>query len=372
MTELAWSESIGKRVRVGEWADQAVPTLQKAREAMAEAGDEFGLKAGRREVAAQLVDYFMEEAKVVYLIYEVWTQGFLDYLESRGVSEDERTAELERLQALLAYPDGTPLDPVARWDALGERAGRLGNRIRAYRISVAAASEEMAALGEDWRMLHDRYADVMAGVLAFVAKRFGETSLEDCYRAVLEPYIQERYMVFDTREHPYESTIERNLYLTFEAMRAHMCGPDRKGDLEYEEFDDRYVVSFDPCGSGGRSMRGDHIEGTGSRVLAPYEFGVTQGEYDWAWNEQGICYYCAHCAMTLEKLPMERWGEPVRVVDPPRWNGSAEDVERQKCSWTVYKSTEQIPEWVYERVGHKKPQLPVIQPDASVGRSDPT
>ena len=51
MTELAWSESIGKRVRVGDWADQAVPTLTKAREALAEAGDEFGLKAGRREVA---------------------------------------------------------------------------------------------------------------------------------------------------------------------------------------------------------------------------------------------------------------------------------------------------------------------------------
>ena len=41
----------------------------KIREALEEAGDEFGLKAGRREIAAQLVDYFMEEAKVVYVIY---------------------------------------------------------------------------------------------------------------------------------------------------------------------------------------------------------------------------------------------------------------------------------------------------------------
>lgn len=366
MTHLEWSASIGKRVRVGPWDEQSRPTLEAARAALEEAGDEFGLKAGRREVAAQLVDYFMEEAKVVYLIYEVWTDGFLEYLAGRGVSDDERVAELGRLKALLAYPDGSALDPVARWDALGERAGRLGNRVRAYRISVADACDEMTALGQDWRMLHDRYADLMAGVLAFVAKRFGEASLEDCYRAVLEPYIQERYTPFDTRVNPYAETVERNLYLVFEAMRAHMCGPRRDGSLEFEEHEDRYVVSFDPCGSGGRSMRGDEIEGTGSRVLAPYEFGVTEDEYDWAWNEKGICYYCAHCCLTLEKLPMERWGEPVRVVDPPRWGGSADDAAtRKKCSWTVYKSTERIPDWVYERVGHQKPRLPVVQPDAA-------
>jgi hypothetical protein len=131
--------------------------------------------------------------------------------------------------------------------------------------------------------------------------------------------------------------------------------------MEVEETDDRITVSFDPCGSGGRSMRGDEIEGTGSRVLEPYEFGVTDGKYDWAWNEEGICYYCAHCCLTLEKLPAERWGHPVRVVDPPKWGGSADAPSTQKkCSWTVYKSLEAIPEEAYRRIGHEKPQLPVV------------
>jgi hypothetical protein len=371
MSELVWSESIGKRVRGGDWADQSIPTLAKAREAMAEAGDEFGLKAGRREAAAQLVDYFMEEAKVVYLIYEVWTGGFLGWLGDKGISAEERDAEIQRLSRLLAYPDGTPLDPALRWDELGEQAGRLGNRIRAYRISVADADREMAALSEGWRKLHDRYADLMAGVLAFVAARFGEDALEDCYRAVLEPYIQERYMPFDVRVNPYQSTVDRNLYLVLEAMRAHLCGPDRDGNLDFEEHEDRFVVSFDPCGSGGRSMRGDELEGTGSRVLEPYEFGVTQEKHDWAWNEEGICYYCAHCCFALEKLPAERWGHPVRVVDPPRWGGAAgAESTQKKCSWTVYKSLEAIPEEAYRRIGHSKPQLPVIQPDEAPGLAD--
>jgi hypothetical protein len=362
VSELAWSHAIGKRVRVGPWADQATPTLDKAREAILDAGDEFGLKAGRREVAAQLVDYFMEEAKVVFVIYEVWTKGFLDWLAGRGVPLEEREAEMARLLRLLAYPDGTPLDPPARWEELGVLAGRLGNRIRAYRISAAEADRELDGLSEAWRRLHDRYADVMAGVLAFVARRFGEAALEDCYRAVLEPYIQERYMPFDVRQNPYEATIERNLYLVLEAMRAHLCGPERDGSLDYEEHEDRYVVRFDPCGSGGRSMRGDDVEGTGSRVLAPYEFGVTQEKHDWAWNEEGICYYCAHCCFALEKLPGERWGHPVRVVDPPVWGGSAASPStRKRCTWTVYKSLEAIPESAYRRIGHVKPELPVIQ-----------
>lgn len=371
MTVLAWSPAIGKRVRTGPWADQAVPTLDKVREAIAEAGDEFGLKAGRREVAAQLVDSFMEEAKVVYVIYKVWTAGFLDWLASKGVSAEERSAEIERLARLMAYPDGTPLDPVTRWEELGAMAGRLANRIRGYDIGVAEADVALDELSEAWRRMHDRYADLMAGVLAFAARRFGEAALEDCYRSVLEPYIQERYMPFDVRLNSYESTLERNLYLVLEAMRAHLCGPERDGTVEFEEHDDRFVLRFDPCGSGGRSMRGDEIEGTGSRVLAPYEFGVTREKHDWAWNSEGICYYCAHCCFALEKLPAERWGHPVRVVDPPVWGGSADAPStRRRCTWSVYKSLAAIPEEAYRRIGHQKPQLPVLPADAAASLGD--
>ena len=363
MSQLTWSDSLGKRVKVGDRARQQVPTLDEVRAAIAEAGDEFGLKAGRREVAAQLVDYFMEEAKVVYVIYDVWTKGFLEWLGTKDVPQAERDAEISRLKALLAFPDGQPYEPEPRWEALGAFAGRLGNRIRSYDITGAEADRELDTLEESWRQLHDRGADLMAGLLAFVARRFGESALEECYRYVMEPYIQERYTPFDVRVVPYEDTIERNLYISFEAMRAHLCGPQRQGTFDLEEHEDRWVVAFDPCGSGGRSMRGDAVEGTGSRVLEPYEFGVTQEKHDWAWNKEGICYYCAHCCLVLEKLPVERWGHPVRVVDPPVWGGAADAAStQQKCRWTIYKSLEAIPEERYQRIGHAKPQLPVIQP----------
>ena len=337
-------------------------TVTKIGEALREAGDEFGLSAGRRETAAQLIDYFMEEAKVVYVIYEVWTAGFLDWLRANGVTDVELDAERHRLSALMAWPDGAPFDPAARWSDLGAAAGVLGNGIRSYQLTVVQAEELLEELLADWRRLHDRYADVMAGVLAYVARRFGEPALEQCYRAVLEPYIQERYMPFDVRLRPYADTLARNLYISLEAMRAHLVGPGRRGDVDLEELDDRWELRFDPCGSGGRQVRGDEIEGTGSRVLAPYEFGVTQERHPWAWNEVGVCYYCAHCNLALSTLPAERWGHPVRTVDPPLWRGENDPLTRKRCTWTVWKTLEAIPEREYARIGRQKPPLPVIQP----------
>jgi hypothetical protein len=341
---LIWSQDLAKRVRSGDWADQAVSTVTKIEEAVA---------AGRGEQAAQLVDYFMEEAKVVYLIYEVWMAGFTEWLGLNGVTEAERDAELSRLKQLLAFPDGTTFEPAPAWDALGVTAGVLGNGLR-----VGHRAEALEQLREDWRRLHDRYVDLISGLLAYIARRFGEDALEPCYRHVLEPYIDERYMPFDLRERSYEDTLYRNLYTTFEAMRGHLCGPDRRGEMELEEDSDKWVVKFDPCGSGGRSNRGDPIEGTPPRPEPPYEFGVTTEQHDWAWNEKGVCHYCAHCCFALELLPAERWGYPVRVVDPPLYPEESSGEAPKKCTWTIYKRLDAIPEEAYRRIGRTKPAPP--------------
>jgi hypothetical protein len=338
---LTWSEDLGKRVRVGDWPDQGVPTVTKIEEAAA---------AGDGEGAAQLVDYFMEEAKVCYRIYDIWMAGFVEWLGLQGVPKEERDAELERLRALLAFPDGTPFEPLPAWERLGAQAGVLGNQLR-----IGLGAEGLDDLREGWRRLHDRYVDLISGLLAFVARRFGEAALEPCFRHVLEPYIEERYMPYDLRERSYADTIYRNLYTSFEAMRGHLCGPDRRGDVELEEDDDKWVVKFDPCGSGGRSNRGDDIERTPPRPQAPYEFGVTTEEHDWAWNEKGVCHYCAHCCFALELLPAERWGHPVRVVDSPLYPDETTGDAPKKCTWTIYKRLDAIPEEAYRRIGRTKP-----------------
>jgi len=133
-THLEWSEAIGKRVRSGDWADQAVSTVVKIEEELRAAGDDFGLTANRRENAAQLVDYFMEEAKVVYVVYKVWTAGFQTWLIDQGIAPDALAAEVDRLGRLMAYPDGTPLQrEMGRPRAASRPAGERDPELRPAR-----------------------------------------------------------------------------------------------------------------------------------------------------------------------------------------------------------------------------------------------
>src|SRR5581483_6813321 len=216
---LTWSDELGKRIRRGGADEQAVSTVTRVEQA---------IDAGQWEPAAQLVDYFMEEAKVVFVIYTSWSEGFEDFLGSRGVSSEEVATAVPRT-----------FDPVAEWLALGTEAGALANALRAFLITADDARGRLDALREGWRRLHDDYADYQAGLLKFVADRFGEAALGDCYRHVLDPYLRERYGPCDVRLRPYEDTVFRNAYVAYEAMRAHLCGPDRRGELEVEEDDDK-------------------------------------------------------------------------------------------------------------------------------------
>jgi len=59
-----------------------------------------------------------------------------------------------------------------------------------------------------------------------------------------------------------------------------------------------------------------------------------------------------HCCQLQQRIPIERLGFPVRVVDPPVWDGGS---DRPSCSWTVYRDPSLIPPAAYERVGFAPP-----------------
>ena len=195
-------------------------------------------------------------------------------MEDKGLSRGAWDEEVARLRTLLAFPDGGLFQPSPRWEQLGAHAGSLGNRVRGTEIAGEDAIREFDLLREEGGHLHDRWVDFYGGVLTFLARSYGEASLEDAYRSMVEEFIQERYMPFDLRVQDYEATLFRNLYITFEGMRSHLSWPARRGDIELKEHDDRWEIRFDPCGSGGRTLRGDVVEGIGSRVEPPYSFGL--------------------------------------------------------------------------------------------------
>jgi hypothetical protein len=337
---LMHSDALRRRVRRGGWDDQQIGTLTKIREAVA-AGDDEG--------AADLAEYFLDEVDIIAGIYREWIPGIYAFLLDQGLSE-QGVAELRAgLLEILRLPDGEPFDPETLWTELVAQVGAFVEARRAGGPAASAVSVD--DFKETWRRLHDRQVDHCCGLMDALVRRFGEERLRDLYSRLLVPWFKTRYEQFDITKVEWADALHTLMYVAMEAMRAHLSGSERDGDMEFFEEDDRFGVRFAPCGSGGRTFTGDPVEGTPPRTEPPYSWGVLEEEHDWAWRKKGVCHYCAHCCVILEQMPIDAFGYPVRVVEPPARGEPGDD----RCTWYMYKDPTQVPEHYYERVGRTKP-----------------
>lgn len=338
---LAFSSVLGRRVRTGDWTDQQVSTVSKIRSA---------LEAESYVDAATFADFFLDEADVVYGIYRNWIPALVDFLRARGVSEEELISANERILSLLTLPGGNSFNARERWSELQQL-------LREFVLACGAgdregAEKKLEVMVASWRQSHDRDVDHIYGLMNEIVSRFGEGTLSEMWDSIIGDLFTGRYAKFDIREYAWSESIWTNVYVAMEAMRGHMVGPGRIGEYEFEEDDERYTLRFDPCGSGGHVLRGDdEVEGTPSRMEAPYNWGVTEEEHDFAWNLKGVCYYCSNCCVVMQQKPIEAFGYPVRVVEPPTYPAQT----HAKCTWHIYKDPTKVPERYYRAVGREKP-----------------
>lgn len=119
-------------------------------------------------------------------------------------------------------------------------------------------------------------------------------------------------------------------------IREHFSGPGRKGAATLREYEDRYELIFDPCGSGGAMRR--RLGAAQSRLPAasPATFGRA-GE---------VPPYCTHCAINA-RTAIARFGWPIYIT---RFNPDP----AMPCGWTIYKTPDAIPEQQFEEVGYAK------------------
>ena len=337
MTEIAFSEMVGRRIRLGSWEDQRISTYRKIRGA---------IEDGRWDEAAALGHYFVDEAQVCFAIYRQWLGDLTGFLEARGVPAEEVARADAAILELLTMPDGTPFDPRREWARFLADNERLVKWC--HREDRAAALEALDTMKETWRRCHDRDADHACGLMNEVKVRLGEGAIAAMFEHVLLPLFAWRYEKFDIDAHPWDEGLETLMLVGCEAMRGHLVGPERTGDFELEETDDRFILRFDPCGTGGRTLRPDAIEGTPARTEPPFEWAVSEEPHSWNHFEPGVCIYCAHCMVLQEEMPIDRFGYPVRVIDPPRGAG-------ERCQWQLFKDPAAVPEEYYTRVGRDKP-----------------
>jgi hypothetical protein len=350
MTVLQHHEKLARAVRTGTLADLAVGTWRKLITA---------IDAGRSSDVADYADFFVVEARVCYDLYTQWRADALRYLRDKGLDPAQLAAETARIGALVH--DGRP-PIVADRDAAWTAVQRLRTAVVEAAADPAVARGHAVALHEIWRHLHDAEIDFLSGLFDLVVRRFGEAALGEMYQGwLIGDWFDKRYSLFDVRRLPWDQAFPLIVYLTFESMHGHLSGPGREGTIAFEEFEDRIVFSFDPCGSGGRTLRGEPLDGTGPLMEPPLRFKALEQAHDFTGGKAGVCTYCAHCCVLTEKLPIERFGYPVRVVDPPLWPAS----RNSPCRWTVYRDPRLVPDEIYARVGSRKPPA-----DAPLGSAE--
>ncbi|MFX0198921.1 MAG: hypothetical protein ACFFCW_22600 [Candidatus Hodarchaeota archaeon] len=197
-------------------------------------------------------------------------------------------------------------------------------------------------LHTEFKFIHDTFADWTYGLLHFVANRYGE---EELYVALTDNFdLLTRAQ--NALARPF-SSVKEIVQFDVESMRAHRCGKGELGNVTVIEEKDRYVVSMDPCGSGGRMRRKGELDGSPPRTEAPYNLGKTKKPYPWSWSQAGVPYYCVKCCVWYEVIPIERRGFPAKISEFPADPNKA-------CIRYYYKSPESIPEEFFARVGKTK------------------
>jgi len=195
-------------------------------------------------------------------------------------------------------------------------------------------------LSMEGKGLHDLYCDWTYADLTYIAEKYGEEEVYHILRYAKEVLSKVFYGNVP------KLTVEESVIFFSEAMRAHRTGPDELGDFVVREEPDRYVMEFDPCGSGGR-MRRKGKDQTPPRTGPPFNLGRTKKPYFWSWSKVGVPYYCVHCCIWHEIMPIETQGYPTKITE-------YSDDPNVPCVWLFYKKPELIPEKYFTRIGMKK------------------
>ena len=162
--------------------------------------------------------------------------------------------------------------------------------------------------------------------LKFIGDNMGEETLYECLRNSGEAFLRERY---------------EKVPLLPPEERLQFCAESQRGDgdITIIEDEEKYTINLEPCGSGGR-LRLAEISG---RV----QLGRTLKAYPWSWGQVNVPYWCCHCCVMNEILPIEWNGFPVRVTE-------YSDNAHGSCRVLIYKDASLIPDYCFERVGKKK------------------
>ncbi|MFC1465779.1 MAG: hypothetical protein ACFLMY_13140 [Candidatus Brachytrichaceae bacterium NZ_4S206] len=317
MLKLEYNDKLGRVIRMDD-----IDTIGRSTYAMLE--DAF--TAGRTEEALALSDYYLKELRIMHDILMTWAQDIIRFMIVRDTQAAQPTAQALSAAICKAWRDFEfGVAPLRRLQI----AIRDGDNAR--------ASAALERLWLEFKIPHDVLVAWINEMLNYLSK----TTEQHVLDSILETHQSiwgDRYATWD------QMTPWEKVALTVEGMRGHLSGASRKGDVMVREEEDRFVIAFDPCGTGGVLRRGDPETGR----PAYRTDGVNREAHDWTWGKVGVHWYCSHCAIAMEWLPGRRRGHPLRPLD--------HTLDHQApCVWYIYKDESQTRAYHYPRTGLVKP-----------------
>lgn len=220
---------------------------------------------------------------------------------------------------------------------------RLREAVRSGDTGTALALIDYVQI--EGKGLHDLYCDWVYGLLTWIADNCGEERLPEVLA-----YSKDKINAVFLNQLKGLKTKKQLVQWYAEQMRAHRSGPGEQGNITVREEQDRFVISLDPCGAGGRMRRGSEVDGTPARTEPPFNLGTTKKAYPWSWGKKNVSYYCLHCTVWHELVAMQATGVPTRLVAD-----YAPDNPQEPCTLYFYKDPAMIPEEYYTRIGLTKP-----------------
>ncbi len=318
MLKLEYNAKVGRVMRMDDISTIGRSTYSMLEEAIA---------AGRADEALALSDYYLTELRIMHDILMVWAQDIIRFMIARDTSAAPPVAGALSAAICKVWRDFE--FGVAPKHTL-QVAVRDGDAPRALTA--------LERLWLEFKIPHDVLVAWINEMLNYLAK----TTERHVLDSILETHQSiwgERYATWD------QMTPWEKVALTVEGMRGHLSGASRKGDVLVREEEDRFVIAFDPCGTGGVLRRGDPESGR----PAYRTDGVNRQPHDWTWGKVGVHWYCSHCAIAMEWLPGRKRGHPLRPLD--------HTLDHQApCVWYVYKDEAQTRAYHYPRTGLVKPE----------------
>jgi len=211
-----------------------------------------------------------------------------------------------------------------------ERIFRVEQAALAARITTAVEEgrreEALALLAErdqQHHLLQQQFVNITAGFCRYVGTVFGDHRLEGLFRHGGERQRQG----FEK----WESLLTEDFVrVSAHVLKTHM------GNVSVTEDEEKFTITQDPCGSGGRLMREQAADGSPGQYLIAEPQAMTFGKSDFP-------SYCAQCAVWNNIQCIEWFGHPQWSIDHPA-------TPNAPCRMHIYKSPRKIPARYYEQV----------------------